>query len=359
MATSRKTFDTLNAMRGLAAIAVVLFHAARVAGFAAAPLGYLAVDLFFVLSGFVIAHAYGNSLDSTVTVERFIWIRIARFWPLLALGVLIGAARSTIGILLQSDTALSPLQLGVAMITSLFLVPAPVTASGDLFILNVPLWTLSLELAVNIGYGRFHRRLSPRWLVLAAIAGGAVMIAFALDAGSNNIGATAATVLGGLGRAVCGFSIGLLLYRYRGRRVTVPALMVLAALAVLLFLPLHGEGHVLYDLTFALVLAPALVLLGAASELPRPWLPFARYLGTISFPIYAIHSPLLGVAEAISTRLGLPAAALAGLVIVGLLIVCPFVYRYYDQPLYRWLQRLPAPWGNGRLSSPHSPDSRS
>jgi peptidoglycan/LPS O-acetylase OafA/YrhL len=64
-------FSALDAMRGIAAVSVVFYHAGIHSGLPLLPHAYLAVDLFFVLSGFVIAHAYEEKLHHGMTVGKF------------------------------------------------------------------------------------------------------------------------------------------------------------------------------------------------------------------------------------------------------------------------------------------------
>src|SRR5215210_2241655 len=88
----RPVYHSLNGLRGLAALIVVLFHAAALIGTQLAPGGYLAVDLFFILSGFVIAHAYDHRFAEGLGPLAFIRYRIIRFYPLYLLGLAIGAS---------------------------------------------------------------------------------------------------------------------------------------------------------------------------------------------------------------------------------------------------------------------------
>jgi peptidoglycan/LPS O-acetylase OafA/YrhL len=87
------SFKMLDGMRGVAAMGVVLYHLSQMLSLHLFRAGYLAVDIFFCLSGFVIAHAYERRLLGGLSPLRFAAIRFARFFPLIALGIGWGAAR--------------------------------------------------------------------------------------------------------------------------------------------------------------------------------------------------------------------------------------------------------------------------
>src|SRR6185437_6209521 len=83
----RHAYATLDGLRGVAALAVVLYH---YASDLIAPHGYLAVDLFFAMSGFVIASAYEAKLKDGLDVRGFLGIRAKRLAPLWMLGAIVG-----------------------------------------------------------------------------------------------------------------------------------------------------------------------------------------------------------------------------------------------------------------------------
>ena len=78
-------FAALDGLRGVSAIAVVLFHLPLAMHAYGSPLvreAYIFVDFFFVLSGFVIAHAYAARIETVASVGDFLLRRVARRWPL-------------------------------------------------------------------------------------------------------------------------------------------------------------------------------------------------------------------------------------------------------------------------------------
>ncbi|HEX7694251.1 MAG TPA: acyltransferase family protein, partial [Sphingomonas sp.] len=87
----KRRFVVLDGMRGLAALSVVALHTAQYFPSQTGPArAYLAVDFFFMLSGFVMAHAYGDKLRAGLTIKGFAEIRLARLYPMIFLGVTLG-----------------------------------------------------------------------------------------------------------------------------------------------------------------------------------------------------------------------------------------------------------------------------
>jgi peptidoglycan/LPS O-acetylase OafA/YrhL len=197
-----REYTALNGMRGVAAIAVMLFHGVALVG-PIFPRGYLAVDLFFVLSGFVIAHAYGDRLGSTLSLPDFALIRIIRFWPLYALGLCLGIIRELLLIVTHSNYALSLPLLIVASGLGLASLPLPLAQRGDnLFPINVPSWSLFFELLVNIVYAAVRPRLSTTLLVIAIVANGLALVLTAPATGLGHVGVTSDIFAGGCLRTI-------------------------------------------------------------------------------------------------------------------------------------------------------------
>src|ERR1041385_8149717 len=100
-------FEALDLLRGLAALAVVAFHVPHIPGtLSLAPRGYLAVDLFFALSGFVLAYAYGAELARGGNIRRFMVQRLIRLYPLYLIALLAGALLALNALVLDGMPAL-------------------------------------------------------------------------------------------------------------------------------------------------------------------------------------------------------------------------------------------------------------
>lgn len=336
---SAHAYKTLDGMRGVAAIAVVLFHAEDLLGPMPAPVGYLAGDLFFLLSGFVVAHAYERRLLDGMDLWAFIRTRLARFYPLYLAGLLLGVMAGIGAAAVNPATTLPTNEVIEAGALGAVFLPAPLDADYNLFPLNVSAWALFFLLLVNLLYAGLIRWLSNRTLILVTAVSG-IALAFAIAGhGDANFGAWLRDFGAALARSVFSFSAGVLLYRYRPRIVRVPALLVLTALAALLMAPVpHGAPRMLFDLGFVFVASPLLIALGAATQPPRVLAPACEYLGRISFAVFALHYPLLWIARGL-TRTVAPGAApwLFALLLTGLLIGGPVLVRMYEEPMRRFL----------------------
>lgn len=308
-------FALLDGLRGLAAIAVVLYHVDH----AFMPGGHLAVDFFFILSGFVIALNYQARLASgELGFFRFTALRIARLYPMLLVGGLL---------------AMWLLNAGPRI-----LVLVPETWNRALFPGNPPFWSLLAEFLVNLLYAALLVRLGWRWIgAIAALSAAALVWVVAaepltLTKGVGELGAFWPYVTGGALRALFGFVAGLLLFaawqrRSSPRRVHWGTLAIpLALVGVLLVAP---EQRRWWDLAAILVLLPALTWAAVRWEVPVPRI--ARALGDLSYPLYCIHVPIIFITD----RYDGPKL----LVALALIPAALLIDRIYDRPLRGWLMR--------------------
>ena len=288
-------FATIDALRGVAAICVMLYHAGP-ASPVPMPGGYLAVDLFFALSGFVIAHSYANRIDTGLGFATFMRLRIARLWPMLIVGALLG-------MVLHGGHA-----------GMLFLLPDP-RSTNSLFPTNPPYWSLLLEMLAYAAFAILWKRVG--WQVLGTIvAVSAAVLAFqslgpiAID----GFGAFWKTLLAGVGRLGFAFGFGVALWCWRRKSIvsrspTAKAwIPIIAFVAISAFTPRTN----LAGLLVILLAVPVLASLATCWELKTPRI--GAVLGDISYPLYCIHVPIIAVAAdtewALATLAGLPVAAL-------------------------------------------------
>jgi peptidoglycan/LPS O-acetylase OafA/YrhL len=267
-------FHSLDGIRAIAALMVVLLHTAPLFGIARPQEGYLAVDLFFVLSGVVICHTYEQRLLNGMTARRFAWVRAVRLYPLYIAGTVLGAA----GILAFGGERGSP---GLAVLAPLALVVMPYlgTAAGAYFPLNIPAWSLILEFVVNLFYAGIVRRLDRRRLVtlMALSFLGLVICVRLIRPHSAELGWKSMNwhgvdlgMIGGVFRVGYSFFAGVLIYRhFLVRRVEgvadrvrawVPWLIVVLVAIILAATPSRGLRPY-YDLLIVTTVFPAMVYL--------------------------------------------------------------------------------------------------
>jgi peptidoglycan/LPS O-acetylase OafA/YrhL len=356
---ARSKFLALDGIRGVAALLIVVRHCPQFFGGIGPPETYLAVDLFFVLSGFVLAHAYSERLDQGMGWAGFMRVRLIRLYPMYGLGVLIGAAALILETL-GGGPALSISTLVTVSLASILMLPCPPTELGsNLFPINRPGWSLFFELAANLVMAATWKSLNNRTLLIIMAACGALLSYSAFKLPSLDGGYVWSSL--GVGYARVGFSFfaGLLIYRHRER---LPALVspwvALVASAAILCCPTPAEWRSKYDLVCILLLFPLLVVSAARRE-PVRGARLCAVLGVISYPLYAIHQPLQRLIADMFAAGGVDVARWApdaGLLLAPLLAATAWlVARHYDQPIRDWLTRLFAPGGRlanrGRLAS--------
>lgn len=293
-AASTGRFATIDALRGVAAIAVMLFHLDTDAPLAM-PGGYLAVDLFFALSGFVIAHSYAGRLTAGMGFGTFMRLRIARLWPMLALGGILGIA----------------LHGGHAGM--LFLLPNPLSPAM-LYPANPPYWSLLLEMAAYTVFALAWGRMGARGLA-AAIVVSATILAFYASGPDKllSFGAEWGVLLPGFARLGFAFGIGVAVYHWRKdrspRRTTALAWTLPLIFVAICALVSQANWP---GLVVILFVVPALTWLATCWEVPQTRA--AGILGDLSYPLYCIHVPLLawaaGMGFATTMLLALPFVAL-------------------------------------------------
>ncbi len=287
----------LDALRTVAAIGVMLYHVADAFGptrlFART---YLFVDLFFLLSGFVLTLAAEPGMASRPPLA-FVRARLRRLWPLVALGTLAGALA-----FLPGGT---PGQVGRLALMGLMMLPQ-LQQGFAIFPLNGPQWSLLWELAVNALHAAVLHRLSERQLLsVVAVAGLGLAAAIAVVGGCT-MGPNAEYWWLAAPRVVWAYGLGIWLARVWRRRGPVPLadwrVALIAPLAALLVLPWVPLGQALGDAVAVFVILPALFWVAANAVPPAAAGPALQRIGAISFPLYALHEPVLVAASFVSER---------------------------------------------------------
>lgn len=338
-ATPGQIFHTLDGMRGVAALAVVSFHYRDLLGPFSLAGGHLAVDLFFIISGIVVAHAYSDKLRGSWGIGRFILVRAIRLMPLYWLALSLAVAVATLGIVLgQGNWSVGRLILTAAC--SAFMIPSVVAHRDELYPLNVPSWSLAWEWVANIAYALLCRHVHRRRLLILLVPAEAVLALVAWQHGTLDIGHDWATPLLGFVRVAASFTMGLLIFDLLQAgllpRLRLPPALLLGATGFVLTLPASlGWAK---DVLAVWLILPFLCISAVQSE-PR-WRAPHVLLGAISYPIYVLHAtlPIPRLAEWLSTATGRDLAPWAGLLTVaGIVALGLALARWVDLPVRRWL----------------------
>ena len=376
-ANTKSHYELLDGLRGVAAILVVIYHIFEGLAFAEATNGagaglittfnhgHIAVDFFFILSGFVISYAYDDRWK-TMSVGTFFKRRLIRLHPMIVMGAIIGVVTFLIGGFEKWDGTVTPTSwVMIAMLLTMFMIPAlpglpyEVRGNGEMFPLNGPMWSLFFEYVGNILYALIIRHLSTKILAALTIVLGAIHAWFFVGNISEydciGIGWTidAVNFWGGLVRMLFPFTMGMLLARTFKPRKVKGAFWICSALLILLFaLPYiasSGSASInsLYEFVCIAFIFPIIVLLGASgscctsdnSSTQR----INRFLGDLSYPLYIVHYPIMYLFYAwlIDKQyysLG-DCYAMAVLVVALSIALAYACLKLYDEPVRRWLAK--------------------
>lgn len=281
----------VDGFRGIAALAVMAYHIQNLFGLTLGfERAYLFVDMFFMLSGFVLARAWTPIFGRDFATIDLLKARVRRLWPTIAAGALFGAA---VHAFLQ-DTPNIPLFLLLALL----LVPA-FWQSESLFPLNGPLWSIFWELFANVAHMLWLRRLSERGLVALCFVMGLCLIVVTTTRGSGASGPDGHLWFLGLVRVGWSYSIGMLLAHLHRRSNWKSILRWWQALALpvlaVLIVPLIALPTAVGDELLVVGAFPLMFWLIITAHPPAKARKSLTSLGALSYPLYAIHLPLLSL----------------------------------------------------------------
>lgn len=356
-------YQILDGLRGVAAIIVVIFHLAE-------PLstshldnlvnhGYLAVDFFFLLSGYVIGYAYDDRWQK-LTFAGFMRRRFERLQPLVILGMTLGA----LGFYF-TDSVIWPMihtvpvwKLLLVMLIGYTLIPIPLSMDirgwEEMHPLNSVGWSLFFEYIANILYALGIRKLNNKALGVFVALSAVLLLHFALtnDNGDVTGGWTLNTehMRVGITRTLYPFFAGLLLSRITQPKYIRNAFLLCSLLIfAVLFMPRIGGAanpwaNGLYEAICIIVLFPLIVYLGAGGRVNRTWeKKVCQFLGRLSYPLYMTHYALVYFYVAwVSNHKGLTvvqAAPYALLTFLAAILVAFVSLKYYDEPVRAWLRK--------------------
>ncbi len=360
--SNKPHYPILDALRGVAALLVVAFHILEAHSTSHLDQvinhGYLAVDFFFLLSGFVIGYAYDDRWGS-MTVGNFIQRRLERLQPMVIIGMIIGAAlfylqASTIWPMIATVPVWKVLMV---MLIGFTMIPLPpsmdIRGWNETYPLNGPAWSLFYEYIVNLMYALFVRKFSNTALSVLVTLAAINLIYFSVTTPSGDIiggwSLEPEQLRIGFTRVMYPFFAGLLLFRAtKLTRINNAFLWCSLLIVAILSMPrLGGEEHLwmngLYEALSIVFLFPLIVYLGASGELnSEASRRLCKFLGDISYPIYITHFPLIYIYTAwvrdnkISIEEGLPWGILT---FVAAIVLSWVALKFYDEPIRARLQK--------------------
>lgn len=367
----RPHYALLDGLRGVAALLVLFYHVFEGFAFASGEAvisglnhGYLAVDFFFMLSGFVLGYAYDERFRrGTMAFFDFLRRRVFRLHPMVVIGAIIGV----LFFLLQGGVKWDGTNVDGGMITlsffmAILMLPClPGTAceirgNGEMYPLNGPAWSLFFEYIGSLLYGLLLRRLETTALRVVTVLTGLALAAFLLmdvsGYGMLGIGWTLDTInfLGGFLRMFCPLTIGLLIARgfkplpIRGAFWW--CTLILLGLFIVPYIPGSQPFCIngLYEAGCIFIAFPLIIMFGASGRTTdRNSTRLCDLLGRISYPVYIVHYPIYYYFYAwlIETeRYDLSSAWWQSLLVVTTSLILAYIcMRWYDQPVRRYLSK--------------------
>lgn len=359
----KKHYEILDGLRGVAAILVVAFHIFESfnGGNRFVQIinhGYLAVDFFFLLSGFVVAYAYDDRWGK-MTQWEFYKRRLIRLQPMVIMGMIIGA----IFYYFQASDILFPQIAGmevwkviVTMVIGFTLLPIPpsleIRGWGEMHPLNGPAWSLFFEYIANILYALIFRKFSNKVLSVFVLifAGllinytvfgpkGDVIGGWSLNLEQMNVGFT---------RLLYPFFAGVLLCRL-GKLIHIKGAFWVCSIliTIVLALPRFGDENSLwmnglYESFSIIFIFPLIVAIGAGGQIKSAFsAKICKLLGDISYPIYITHYPLIYwyTAWVVDNKVSIQDGYVLGIgVLIATIVIAYLCLKLYDEPVRNWLQ---------------------
>ncbi|MCF8715340.1 acyltransferase [Joostella atrarenae] len=344
---SKKHFIVLDGLRGVAALAVVIFHFMEwiYTDFTLNFIGhgFLAVDFFFCLSGFVIAYAYDDRI-ADIGILKFFKSRIIRLHPLVIFGSVLGLLLFFLDPFDASEVTYSFLEMGLIFLCSLLLIPYPVMGERGFnnFGLNAPSWSLFWEYIANIAYALFLNKLKKPVLIVLTIIAAGFLSYVAYNAGNLMGGWSKDNFWDGFARISYSFLAGILIYRCNWIIKNNLGFIGLSLLIAGAFLMPYFSFNWLYELLCVLIYFPLLIMLGAGTIEPVKTKRLCVFSGKISYPLYMTHYAGIWVFGNYLIAKNPSKGELTFIVIGGtilFLIVAYFVMTYFDEPVRKYLKR--------------------
>ncbi|MDP3740471.1 MAG: acyltransferase [Hyphomonadaceae bacterium] len=341
-ATQPVRYEVLDGLRGAAAIGVLIFHLSIVGAPQLLARGYMAVDFFFILSGFVLSNAYAGRLR-TLPLREFLRIRLVRLLPLCTLGLALGTSYFLLRLFTQQQSQYELADILSGSTWNLFLLPKPwitQAPTDTVFAANTPLWSLSVEMIVNVLWAALLFRFSKLAMSAVLALTGAGLFVLIIHHGTADLGATWPTYAGGVFRALYGFCAGVMIWRYRPMAIGSSLLSWICVFLLAAILSMPGGGAVL-EAVLVLIILPLLVYVAVLSD-GQVRRPAFSQLGRLSYPLYVIHVPILMISAGMFKALHLTNAMpiIAFVILPACLLASVMLDRFYDSPVRKLVQRL-------------------
>lgn len=347
---TRQHFEILDGLRGVAAIVVVIYHFMEIAitdynkNFLSH--GFLAVDFFFCLSGFVIAYAYDNRAKD-ITLMQFFKLRLIRLHPLVVIGSVLGLLTFLFDPYSDFYAVYGFGKTFLLFLASAFLIPYPAMPERytNLFCLNAPAWSLFWEYIANIFYILVLYKINKKVLIALVVIGAACLVYIAAKVPNGNVGGGwgGQNFWDGGARVLYSFSAGMLVYRFNWIIKNKLGFIGVSILLLLAFLfPYRDQYNWITEPIIVLFYFPLLVSLGAGAVLNPALKNVCKLSGEISYPLYMTHYPFVWIYLTYVAVVKPTGMMLFGVIPVSVILLITLAYlimRFVDIPLRKYLKK--------------------
>jgi peptidoglycan/LPS O-acetylase OafA/YrhL len=342
---TKQHFEILDGLRGVAALAIVAFHFMEIvySDYSKNFIGhgFLAVDFFFCLSGFVIGYAYDDRIRKMGVIE-FFKSRLIRLHPLVIFGSILGLLGFLFDPFGGHPELYSTGKTILIFLASVFLIPYPAMPDRffNLFSFNAPAWSLFWEYVANIFYAFILCKISRRYLLLLTIVSAAILCLVCHSAGNMMGGWSGPTFWDGCARICFSFLAGLLVYRSNWIIKNKLGFFGIAVLLVLAFISPFSKWNWLTEPFIVLLYFPLIVALGAGASLTPGLKRLCVFFGKISYPLYMTHYAALWIFGNYYASHKPGTSQLPFIIITGMILLVGVAYLVmviYDIPLRRYL----------------------
>ncbi len=341
----KKHFEILDGLRGVAAIAVVIFHFMEWAytDFSKNIIGhgFLAVDFFFCLSGFVMGYAYDDRI-AKMGVWEFLKTRFIRLHPLVVAGSVFGLLAFLFDPFGGHPELYGAGKITLAFICAVLLIPLPIIADRafNLFSFNAPSWSLFWEYVANVAYVLVLCRVKRGYLFLLTIISALAIFFVASRAGNLLGGWSGPTFWDGGARIAYSFLVGLLIYRSNWIIKNKLGFFGLSLLLLLAFVMPFTKWNWITEPFVVILYFPFLIALGAGANLNFGLKKLCQFSGKISYPLYMTHYAFLWMFGNFYTIHKPNTMQLAFIILGALILLLGFAHLvmvFYDIPLRKYL----------------------
>ncbi|WP_029281197.1 acyltransferase [Pedobacter sp. R20-19] len=344
---TKQHFTVLDGLRGIAAFGVVTYHfmemvytdyTRNIIGH-----GFLAVDFFFCLSGFVIGYAYDDRMEK-IGIVQFFKSRIIRLHPLVLFGSILGLIAFLCDPFGGHPGIFSFGKIILLFLSSALLIPFPIIEERafNLFGLNAPSWSLFWEYVANIFYAFILYRLSKKYLLVLAILGALALGTVAYNSGSLMGGWAGSNFWDGGARILYSFLAGLLIFRFKWIIKNKLGFIGLSILLSLTLVMPFFQYNWLAELLVVLIYFPVLIALGAGTSIHESIKKLCIFLGKISYPLYMTHYAAIWMFSNYYNAYKPQGTELVFIIVMGILVLFGLAYLtmvFYDIPFRKYLTR--------------------